>query len=79
MKVNYTVWRGFYMAPGTPVDAVKWWTDAIKKMVATPEWKAESDKVGMEPIFMFGDDFVKFVNKDAEDSRALLKELGFVK
>ena len=36
-------------------------------------------KVGMEPITMFGDDFAKFVNKDAEESRALLKELGFVK
>jgi putative tricarboxylic transport membrane protein len=79
VKVNYTVWRGFYMAPGTPPDAVKWWTDALQKMVATPEWKTESDKVGMEPITMFGDEFMKFVNKDADDSRALLKELGFVK
>jgi putative tricarboxylic transport membrane protein len=79
VKVNYTVWRGFYMAPGTPADAVAWWTDTLKKMVATPEWKAEAEKVGMEPIYMFGDEFVKFVNKDADDSKALLKELGFVK
>jgi putative tricarboxylic transport membrane protein len=79
VKVNYTVWRGFYMAPGTPADAVTWWTDTLKKMVATPEWKAEAAKVGMEPITMFGDDFAKFVNKDADESRALLKELGFVK
>lgn len=79
VKVNYTVWRGFYMAPGTPADAVTWWTDTMKKMVATPEWKAEATKVGMEPIYLFGDDFAKFVNKDADESRALLKELGFVK
>jgi putative tricarboxylic transport membrane protein len=79
VKVNYTVWRGFYMAPGTSADAVKWWTDTLKKMVTTPEWQAEAKKVGMEPIYMFGDDFAKFVNKDAEESRALLKELGFVK
>jgi tripartite-type tricarboxylate transporter receptor subunit TctC len=51
----------------------------MKKMVETPEFKAEAAKVGMEPIFLFGDDFAKFVNKDAEESRALLKELGFVK
>jgi putative tricarboxylic transport membrane protein len=79
VKVNYTVWRGFYMAPGTPADAVAWWTDALKKMVATPEWKSEAEKVGMEPMYMFGDEFAKFVQKDADDSRALLKELGFVK
>jgi putative tricarboxylic transport membrane protein len=79
VKVNYTVWRGFYMAPGTSADAVKWWTDALKKMVTTPEWKAEAAKVGMEPLYMFGDEFAKFVNKDADESKALLKELGFVK
>lgn len=79
VKVNYTVWRGFYMAPGTAADAVKWWTDAMKKMVETPEWKAEAAKVGMEPIYMFGDEFAKYVVTDAEQSRALLKELGFVK
>jgi putative tricarboxylic transport membrane protein len=77
--VSYQVWRGIYMAPGVPADAVKWWTDAIRKMVASPEWKAEQDKLGWEPITRFGDDFVKFVNDDAQQSAALLKELGFVK
>jgi putative tricarboxylic transport membrane protein len=79
VKVSYLVWRGFYMAPGAPAEAVAWWTDALKKMVETPEWKAEREKVGMEPITRFGEEFAKFVNAEDEEFRALLKELGFVK
>ncbi len=77
--VSYAVWRGIYMAPGVPAGAVTWWTDAIRKMVNSPEWAAERDKLGWEPILRFGDDFVKYVNDDQQQSRALLKELGFVK
>ena len=77
--VSYAVWRGIYMAPGVPADAVKWWSDAIQKMVNSPEWKAEQEKLGWEPVMRFGDDFTKFVNDDHQQSVALLKELGFVK
>jgi putative tricarboxylic transport membrane protein len=76
--VSYAVWRGIYMAPGVPADAVKWWSDAIQKMVNSPEWKAEQEKLGWEPVMRFGDDFAKFVNEDQLQSQALLKELGFV-
>ena len=77
--MSYAVWRGIYMAPGVPADAVKWWTDAIQKMVASPEWVAEREKLGWEPTMRFGEEFVKFVNDDQQQSGALLKELGFVK
>lgn len=79
VKVTYIIWRGFYMAPGTPPEAVKWWSDALKKMVATPEWNAEREKLGWEPIYRFGDEFSKYVNDEAAQFQALLKELGFQK
>jgi putative tricarboxylic transport membrane protein len=79
VKVTYIIWRGFYMAPGTPPEAVKWWSDALKKMVATPEWNAEREKLGWEPIYRFGDEFSKYVNDEAAQFQTLLKELGFQK
>ena len=79
VKVTYIIWRGFYMAPGTPPEAVKWWSDALKKMVATPEWNAEREKLGWEPIYRFGDEFSTYVNDEAAQFQALLKELGFQK
>lgn len=79
VKVSYIVWRGFYMAPGVPADAVKWWSDALQKMVSTPEWTAEREKLGWEPIYRFGEDFNKYVNEEQVQFQALLKELGFLK
>lgn len=79
VKVSYIIWRGFYMAPGTPPEAVKWWSDALRKMVATPEWNAEREKLGWEPSYRFGDEFSQFVNAEHLQFQALLKELGFLK
>ena len=79
VKASFTLWRGFYMAPGTPPDAVVWWTNAIRNMTNSPEWKAELDKLGWEPVARFGDDFAKYASAEEEEYRALLKELGFVK
>jgi len=79
VKVSYPIWRGVYMAPGTPAEAVKFWSDAIQKMVATPEWAVEREKMGWEPTFRFGDEFNKFVTEELATFKDLLKELGFLK
>jgi putative tricarboxylic transport membrane protein len=78
-KVSYPIWRGLYMAPGTPPDAVAYWSDAIRKMVATPEWQAEREKLGWEPTYRFGEEFNKFVNDELASFKDVLKELGFLK
>lgn len=78
-KVTYVVWRGYYMAPGVPKEAYDWWLATLKTMVGTPEWKAEREKLGWEPITRFGDEFMTYVNNEAGQYRLLLKELGFLK
>lgn len=78
VKVSFPIWRGLYMAPGTPPEAVKYWSDALKKMVATPEWAAELVKLGWEPTVRFGDDFARFVVQEHVHYKTLLKELGFL-
>jgi len=79
VKASFPVWRGLYMAPGAPADAVKFWSDAVQKMVATPEWKAEREKMGWEPTYKFGEEFNKFVLEETASLQSLLKELGFLK
>jgi putative tricarboxylic transport membrane protein len=79
VKVSYPIWRGVYMAPGTPAEAVKFWSDAIQKMVTTPEWAVEREKMGWEPTYRFGDEFNKFVTEELATFKDLLKELGFLK
>jgi putative tricarboxylic transport membrane protein len=79
VKASFPVWRGLYMAPGAPADAVKFWSDAVQKMVASPEWAAEREKMGWEPTYKFGEEFNKFVLEETASLQSLLKELGFLK
>lgn len=79
VKVTFPIWRGLYMAPGAPPQAVKFWSDAVKKMVSTPEWRAEREKLGWEPATRFGDEFSQFVKEEQARYQTLLKELGFLK
>jgi putative tricarboxylic transport membrane protein len=78
-KATFPIWRGIYMAPGASPAAVAYWTDAVKKMVASKEWQAEREKLGWEGTVRFGDEFQKFVNDEYAGYQTLLKELGFLK
>lgn len=79
IKVDMPNWRGLYMAPGAPPEAVAYWTETLKKMVQTPEFTAEREKLGWEASFKFGEEFAKFVNEESTRYEQLLKELGFLK
>src|SRR6266545_1052177 len=79
VKVMFPIWRGVYMAPGAPAEAVQFWTDTVKKMLASPEWSAEREKLGWEPAARFGDAFKDFVKDEHARYQTLLKELGFAK
>ena len=79
VDVTFTVWRGLYMAPGVPKEAVNFWAKTIKKMVETPEWDKERKKIGWEPVVKFGNDFDIYVKAELNRYKTLLKELGFLK
>lgn len=79
VKVTFPIWRGIYMAPGAPAEAVQFWTETVKKMLASPEWSAEREKLGWEAAARFGDDFKQFVRDEHARYQALLKELGFLR
>jgi putative tricarboxylic transport membrane protein len=79
VKATFPIWRGLYMAPGVPADAVKFWSGAIQKMTATTDWNTNRERLGWEPVYKFGDDFGKFVKDETASMQSLLKELGFLK
>jgi putative tricarboxylic transport membrane protein len=78
VKASLPVWRGLYMAPGVPAEAVRFWSDAIQKMVKTKDWDTNRERLGWEPAYKFGNDFGKFVKDETISMQALLKELGFL-
>jgi putative tricarboxylic transport membrane protein len=77
VDVVFPVWRGLYLAPGVPAEAVSYWTTTIEKMATSPEWAEEARKLGWEPVARVGADFDAYVKGEHERYVTLLKELGF--
>lgn len=73
----FPIWRGLYMPPGAPQEAVDYWAATIEKMVSSPEWGAEAKKLGWEPVVRFGAEFDQYVKGEHDRYVTLLKELGF--
>ncbi len=76
---TYVVWRGYYAAPGIPKAQADWWVGMLAKMVKTPTWQKTMEANKWFDIWMGGDEFGRFLERDLESSGALLKELGFLK
>jgi len=53
--------RGVIGPPDLPRDAVKWYEELFKKVFETKEWQDFMKKGAMEPIFMNGEQYKKFM------------------
>jgi len=71
--------RGLVLPPGVPPAAQQWWIDTMKKVVATPEWKAFIDKQLLTENVMYGEDFRAFLQKTQGTFAEILKKSGAIK
>lgn len=77
VDVVFPVWRGLYMAPDVPYEAIAFWRWALEQMVASDQWNEARSQLAWEPVTKFGHEFIVFVNQELETFKTLLKELGF--
>ena len=79
-EVVYQQFRGVAGPPDMSPEAVEFYANAIKKIVASEEFKKDYWEPNMlTPHFLAGEDFKKFI--DAEDKKYvdLLTDLGLIK
>ena len=57
LDVEYLMLRGIMTAPGVSQDAVDYYVKLLKKVRATPEWKAFMEKGAFNQSFMTGAEF----------------------
>lgn len=69
-------WRGIFGPAGMPDYAVKYWEDALSKMVGTQTWKDICTKNGWTPAYMNSADFKAFLDKTNESYKGLLTDVG---
>jgi putative tricarboxylic transport membrane protein len=72
-------WRGMVGPPGMSAAAQKIWVDRLEKLAATPEWKAELAKTGLESAFLGGTAFGAFMESENARIKPILTDMGLVK
>jgi len=71
--------RGLVLPPGVPKEAQQWWIETMKKVVATPEWKAYIDKQLLTENVLYGEDFRAFLVKTQGTFADILRKSGAIK
>ena len=71
--------RGLVMPPGVPKEAQAWWIETMRKVVATPEWKAYIDKQLLTENVLYGEDFRAFLQKTQSAFADILRKSGAIK
>ncbi len=79
VDVEAILWRGIATPKGTPKEAIAKLEDAIKKVVASPEFKDRCTKLGFAPAFLSAADFGKMIASDDAATAKLMGQLGLKK
>ena len=78
VDMEYLMLRGIFMTPGATPDQVAYYVDLLKKVRETPEWKEFMQNGAFNQSFMIGDEYAKWVEKEAQRHQTLMKEAGFL-
>ena len=72
-------WRGLFAPPKTPASAVKYWDQALGKMVKTDSWKNMLDKFGWFDAYAGSTQFRKDLEGEIKVYNGILTQLGLAK
>lgn len=72
-------WRGIVGPKGLSAAQIAFWDDILGKVVRTDEWLKEVEQNGWEPDYMNSADSRRFLDRQHEELKSLLAELGLAK
>jgi putative tricarboxylic transport membrane protein len=78
LDIEYLMLRGVFTTPGATAEQVEFYVDLLKKVRETPEWKQLMHDGAFNQSFMTGPDYTKWVEKEENRHRDLMKEAGFL-
>ena len=79
IDAEFTIWRGLFGPKEMSDAAVDYWTEKLKEMVETDEWKAELERNGWESEYRGSEDFTKYLEDQDKVIVELLTALGMQK
>ena len=78
LDVQYLMLRAMFLPGKVTPEQTAFYVDLFKKVSETPEYKDYMEKQALKPIFLTGNDMVKFLEEDDKLNASLMNEAGFV-
>jgi len=78
LDVQYLMLRAFFLPGKVTPEQSAFYVDLLKKVAQTAEYKDYMEKQALKPIFLTGNDMVKFLEEDDKLNSGLMEEAGFV-
>jgi tripartite-type tricarboxylate transporter receptor subunit TctC len=78
VDVTYQMLRAMFLPGKVTPDQVAFYNDLFKKVTQTPEYKDYMEKQALKPVYLSGNELVKFLEEDDALNKSLLTEAGFV-
>ena len=79
VDINYVMLRGIFGPPAMPNDAVQWYTEFLKKVFDTPDFKKYLSDGALKPAFATGSEYVKWVEENEKLHKELMAKGGLLK
>ena len=78
LDVQYLMLRAMFLPGKVSPDVTAFYADLFKKLTQTPEYKDYMEKQALKPVFLTGQDMLKFLEQDDALNKSLMTEAGFV-
>jgi tripartite-type tricarboxylate transporter receptor subunit TctC len=78
LNVDYLMLRGIFMPAGVTDEQKAFYVDLLRKVRDTPEWKDFMEKGAFNTTALQGEDYVKWVAREEDRHRQLMREAGFL-
>lgn len=79
VDIHYLMLRGIFGAPAMPKDALQWYSEFLKKVYDTADFKKYLSEGALKPAFVTGAEYTKWVEENDNLHRDLMKKGGLLK
>ncbi len=79
INVRFTNWRGFFAAPGFPIERQEYYQQLIAKMYQTKEWEEIRASRGWTNLYIAGQEFADFLSDQERELGKIMIDLGMKK
>ena len=78
LDLQYLMLRAMFLPGKVTPEQTAFYVDLFKKLTQTAEYKDYMEKQALKPIFLTGNDMVKFLEEDDALNKKLMTEAGFL-